>query len=411
MTIPTSTAIATEIATSTKTPFPSATVTSTPEPSPTPYIGPNILLYIQDDNQLFSVNADGSNHHEIAQGLEFSISPDKKKIVYRTAQTLASDQDEMVVLDVEQEKVVFRWQIPAFCKGYFMSSLFTWSPDSQRIAFILDSYDLIDHPAPDCKLENTYKDMGGLYQIDLTSIKITRPPIDANLYFYTLPAYMSLLYSPDSLKLRIGTRGQAFDAETWQPVNSEPFYDLLHLGSQAEKIGTCDGFNFNLCLYDQNDQISKHLTRYEKTWEGIETFKVFPNGSAVVYETQEHQLHLFSLSSDSDEIIGTDVWEYFVTSDNRKIVFYQRDKYGKEANIFVVNNDGANNHSISEFPARSAAISGPLMALSPTGDKAAFVNSNGIAIIDLDGNNLLQLVKLPDGVPTDRISLEILDWY
>src|SRR5258706_7743646 len=97
--IPTATAIATETTTATKMPVPSATITSTPEPSPTPYNGPNILFYIQNDNRLFSIHVDGSNQQELAQGLEFSISPDKKKIVYRTAQTLASDQDEMVVLD------------------------------------------------------------------------------------------------------------------------------------------------------------------------------------------------------------------------------------------------------------------------------------------------------------------------
>src|SRR6266511_1871166 len=162
--VPTRTAIATETPTSAKTPVPSATVTSTPEPSPTPYNGPNTVLYIQDDNQLFSIHADGSNQHEIAQGLNFSISPDKKKIVYRTAQTSASDQDEMIVLDVEQEKIVFRWRIPGYCEGFFMSSWFTWSPDSRRIAFILVPYDTVN-PAPDCDLELNRENMG-LYQID-----------------------------------------------------------------------------------------------------------------------------------------------------------------------------------------------------------------------------------------------------
>ena len=405
MPLPTPTAIATETATYTKTPFPSETITSTPEPSPTPYNGPNTLLYIQDDNQLSSINADGGNPREIAQGILFSISPDKKKIVYRTAERYASDQDEIIVLDVEQAEIVFRWRIPGYCEGFFMSSRFAWSPDSQRIAFILVRYDLVD-PDPSCELEYNYEDMG-IYQIDLTSATITHPPIDA--YDYSLSASILLSYSRDSLKLRIGTRGQTFDAETWEPVDSEPFYDLLQSGNQAEKIGICG--DYNLCLYDQNNQISKHLTKHDKSWEGAEAFKLFPDGSAIVYQTREYQLHLLSLSSESDEMIGNNVWDYFITPDNGKIVFYERDRFVENANVFIVNNDGSNKYPIAEFPQSRAPVTGPLMMLSPTGDKAAFVNGDGIAIIDLDGNNLLQLVKLPDGAPTDKISLEILDWY
>src|SRR5262245_50752915 len=150
------TVITTETAMSTKTPVPSATLTSTPEPSPTPYNGPDILFYIQDDNKLFSVHADGSNQHEIAQGIAFSVSPDKKKMVFRTAETYGSDSDEMVVIDLEQEKIILRWSIPGYCEGFFMSSYFTWSPDSRRIAFILVRYDLVD-PTPDCELEYHYE--------------------------------------------------------------------------------------------------------------------------------------------------------------------------------------------------------------------------------------------------------------
>jgi hypothetical protein len=30
---------------------------------------------------------------------------------------------------------------------------------------------------------------------------------------------------------------------------------------------------------------------------------------------------------------------------------------------------------------------------------------------DLDGNDFMQLVHIPDGAPVDKISLKILDWY
>jgi len=400
---PSPTVIATATAISTKTLVPSATITSTPEPSPTPYNGPNILFYIEDDYKLFSIYADGSNQREIAQGILFSLSPDKKKVVYRTAETYASDTDEMIVMDLAQDKIILRLSIPGYCEGFFMSSYFAWSPDSQKIAFTLTRHDLVD-PTPYCELEYDYQD-NGIYQIDLTTGKISHPPLIDEFLFELLHANVS--YSPDGSKLRLGTRGQAFDAESWEQVTSEPFYDLLQLSNQLEKIGICD--DFNLCLYGQNNQISKHLTEYDKSWEGAETFKLFPNCSAVVYETQEHQLHLLSLSSESDEMIGTNVWEYFLTPDNDKIVFYERDRFSEEANIFVVNNDGSNKHRIAEFAGHQASIYG--LMLSPTGDKVAFVNSRGIGIIDLDGNNLVQIVNLPDVAPTDEISLEILDWH
>ena len=403
--ISTRSVMTTETVTSTKTPFQSETITSTPEPSPTPYNGSNILFYVQDDNQLFSIHIDGGNPQEIAQGILFAISPDKKKIAFRTAETYASDQDEMVVFDIEQEKVIFRWHIPGYCEGVFMSSRLAWSPDSQRIAFILVRYDLVD-PDPSCELEYNYEDMG-IYQIDLTSTKITHPPIDA--YDYSLSASILLSYSPNSSRLRIGARGQVFDAETWEQIVSEPYYDLQQLGSQPEKIGICG--DFNLCLYDRNNQIVKPITRHDKSWEGAETFKLFPNSSAVVYQTQEHQLHLLSLSGGSDEMIGTNIWEYFVTPDNSRIVFYERDRFAEDANVFVANSDGLNKHSIAQFPQRHAPITGSLMILSPTGEKIAFVNRDGIAIMGLDGNNFAQLVNLPNDTPTDTISLEILDWY
>ena len=177
---------------------------------------------------------------------------------------------------------------------------------------------------------------------------------------------------------------------------------------QPVKIGVCG--DFNLCLYDYQNQGVKPIIQPEKPWQGVETFKLFPNGSAVVYQTQEWELHLLSLGSTSDEIIGTNVWDYFITPDNGKIIYYERDRFAENARVFVVNNDGSNKQLIAEFPQRHAPVSGPLMMLAPTGDKAAFVNNDGIAIIELDGNTLFQLVNLPNG-PTDKISLEILDWY
>src|SRR5688572_16376787 len=101
---------ATETAISTKTAIPSATITSTPKPSPTPYNGPNVLFYVEEDNRLFSIHADGSNQREIAQGVAFSVSPDKKKLVYRTAETYFSDTDEVVVMDLAAENIILRWQ-------------------------------------------------------------------------------------------------------------------------------------------------------------------------------------------------------------------------------------------------------------------------------------------------------------
>jgi hypothetical protein len=92
-------------------------------------------------------------------------------------------------------------------------------------------------------------------------------------------------------------------------------------------------------------------------------------------------------------------------------VFYEQDRFLEDANIFVVSSNGSNKYSIVQFPQRNAAIYGPLMALSPTGERVAFVNRDGIAIMDLDGHGFVQLVNLPDGVPTDRISLEILGWH
>lgn len=403
--IPTATMIATETATSTNTPIPSATTTSTPEPSPTPYIGSNILLYIEDDNRLFSIYADGSNPLEIVQGVHFSLSPDKQKVVYRTGDTYFSNTDEVVVLDLAKGNIIARWRIPGYCDGFFMSSYFAWSPDSQKIAFTLTRHDGID-TAPNCELEYDYQDMG-IYQIDLTTGKVSHPPLIDEFLYDLLHANVS--YSPDSSKLRIGTRGQVFDAETWEQIVSEPYYDLQQLGNQPEKIGICG--DFNLCLYDRNNQIVKPITRHDKSWEGAETFKLFPNSSAVVYQTQEHQLHLLSLSGGSDEMIGTNIWEYFVTPDNSKIVFYERDRFAEDANIFVTNSDGSNKHSIAQFPQRHAPITGPLMILSPTGEKIAFVNRDGIFIMDLDGNSFAQLVYLPNETPTDKISLEILDWY
>ena len=110
-------------------------------------------------------------------------------------------------------------------------------------------------------------------------------------------------------------------------------------------------------------------------------------------------------------MIGTDVWEYSVTPDNGKIVFYERDKYGKEANISVITYDGSNRYQLAEFPQGSPAIYGLLMVLSPTGEKVAFVNHDGIAIINLDGHDFMQLVNLPDRAPTDRTSIRILGWH
>jgi hypothetical protein len=247
----------------------------------------------------------------------------------------------------------------------------------------------------------------GIYQIDLMSGKITHPPLTDELLFDLLHANLS--YSQDGSKLRIGTRGQAFDAETWEHVASEPYYDILQLDNQPEKIGICG--NFNLCLYDHNNQIVKPLTYHDRSWEGAETFKLFPNDSAVVYQSREHQLRLLLLSNESYEMIGTNVWDYFITPDNGKIVFYEQDRFVEDASVFVVDSDGSNKHRIAEFPQRRAPINGPLMAISPTGEKVAFINPGGIAIIDLDGNGFVQLVDLPDGAPNDKISLEILDWY
>jgi len=149
---------------STKTPAPPATITSTREPAPTPYDGPNILLYVQNDNRLFSVQADGSNQREIAQGIEFAVSPDRKKVVYRNAESYGRDTDQVFIIDLEHLNTVLRWNIPGYCDGFFMSSYFAWSPDSQKIAFTLTRHDLGD-PSPYCELEYDYLDMG-IYQID-----------------------------------------------------------------------------------------------------------------------------------------------------------------------------------------------------------------------------------------------------
>jgi Tol biopolymer transport system component len=121
-------------------------------------------------------------------------------------------------------------------------------------------------------------------------------------------------------------------------------------------------------------------------------------------------LHVMSLHGVNDQVIGINVWDYFLTPDDSKIVFYEQDRFIEEAYIFVVNSDGTNKYRIVEFIKRHAPIKGSLLAVSPTGGKIAFVNREGIAIVDLDGNNLVQLVKLPDGAPTDKISLEILEW-
>lgn len=401
--VPAPTAMATGTVISTKTPVPSATITSTPEPSPTPYNGPNILFYIQNDQKLFSVYADGGNQREIAQGVQFSFSPNKKKLVYRTAETFFSNDDEVIVLDLSQEEIIYRWNIPGYCEGVFTSSEFVWSPDSQRIAFTLTRYDGAD-PAQNCELEYDYEDMG-IYQIDLASTKISHPPLIDTFLNYP---YVAVLYSPDGSKLRLGPRGAAFDTKTWERVSSEPFYDLLQLCEQPEKIGVGD--SSNLCLYSRNDQISKCLTDYPKSWEGIETFKLFSNCSAVVYKTQDKKLHVMSLSSESDQLIGRDIWTYILTPDNNKIVFYDRDEFTGERSIFVVNNDGSAKHSIAKFTRSNSPIFGASLVISPTGKQIAFVNSEGIAVADLDGDNLVQVVNFPDVAPTDRVSLKILDW-
>jgi len=398
---------ATTTASITETPVSSATATFLSKSSPTPYAGPNTLLYIQDDNRLFSIQGDGSNQHEIAQGIQFTVSPDKKKMVYRTAETNASNQDEMVVLDLEQEKIIYRWRIPGYCEGFFMSSRFAWSPDSQRIAFILVRYDLVD-PAPDCKLEYNLEDWG-IYQIDLTSANITHPSL-LDSYFGSWSAGMGLLYSPDGSKIRLDTYSPMFDTETWEPVAQEPHYGALQLCDRPEKVSICDGYN--LCIHGQkNDEKARHLTSYQTPGEAITTFKLFSNCSAIAYQTDDRMLHILSLSSEDDISIGTNVWEYFIAPDNSKIVFYEQDRFLEEANVFIISSDGSNKYPIARFPRRNAAINGPLMALSPTGEKVAFVNRDGIAIMDLDGNNFVQLVNLPDGAPTDKISLEILGWH
>lgn len=426
----TQTVTATEAAISTKTPVPPATITSTPESSPTPYNGPNILFYIEDDNKLFSIYADGSNQREITQGYAFSISPDKKKLIYRTAVTFGGDTDEVVIMDLDQEEVILEWGIPGYCEGVFMSSHFEWSPDSQKIAFTLTRHDGVDS-APNCELEYNYQDMG-IYQIDLISGKITHPPLTDEFLFDLLHANLS--YSQDGSKLRIGTRGQTFDAETWEQVFSEPFYDTVQLCNQSEKVGICN--DENLCLYGQDNQITAYLTEYRthpelgvQSYEFINTFKLFSNCSGIVYRTQRswmppltpnpnnelvdlvRTLHVMSLHSGNDQVIGINVWDYFLTPDDSKIVFYEQDRFIEEAYIFVVNSDGTYQHRIVEFVRRHAPIMGSLLAVSPTGGKIAFVNREGIAIVDLDGNNLVQLVNLPDGAPTDKISLEILEWH
>lgn len=193
---PIATAILTETAISTKTlgpsatitskPEPTVTITSTPEPSPTPYLGPNILFYIQEDNRLFSIYADGSNQQEIAQGINFLIAPDKKKLVYRTAETYFSNTDEVVIMDLTKGNVILRWRIPGYCDGFFMSSYFTWSPDSQKIAFTLTRHDGVD-PAPNCDLEYNYQDMG-IYQIDrqLEKPLILHLPIGISMILFML---------------------------------------------------------------------------------------------------------------------------------------------------------------------------------------------------------------------------------
>jgi hypothetical protein len=406
--IPTATVIATETATFTKTPIPSVTITSAPQPSPTPYNGPKILFYVREDNQLFSINADGGNPREIAQGILFSFSPDKKKLVYRTAETYFSNEDEVVVWDLLQEEVIYRWSIPGYCEGVFKSSEFSWSPDSQRIAFTLTVYDAAD-ALPNCGLQYNYEDMG-IYQIDLMSTKITHPPLLTDTFVYNYP-YTAASYSPDGLKLRLrlGSRGEVFDLATWEKIPSEPFYDVFQLCDRPEKIGICNGSD--LCLYDDGNRISKHLTQYRELHKSIDTFKLLSDCSALVYETEDRKLHLVSLRSETNDMIGTNVWEYFLTPDNGKIVFYQQEWSIEDASIFVVNSDGSNKQLIAEFPHRRAPIYGPLMVLSPTGEKVAFVNREGIAIINLDGNDFEQLVKVPDGASTNDISLEILGWH
>lgn len=397
--IPTVQVIATETATSTKTPIPSVTITSTPEPSPTHYNGPNILFYVQDDNRLFSINANGSNPQEIAQGILFAISPDKKKLVYRTAETYFSNYDEVVVWDLLQEEVVYRWNIPGYCEGVFRSSEFNWSPDSQRIAFTLAMYDAFEG-LPDCGLQNGYEDMG-IYQIDLMSTKIAHPTHLTDIFVYNYP-YAS--YSPDGskLRLRLGSRGEVFDVATWEKIPSEPIYDVLQLCGRPEKIGMCDGSD--LCFYDHENHISKYLTAYRKSDEYIDTFKLLSDCSAVIYETHDRTLHAMSLSDESDRSIATDIWEYTLTPNN-KIVFLDVHR-----NLFIMNNDGSSKNLIAEFTPNGTPIFGASLIVSPTGKQIAFINTDGIAIVDLDGANLVQLVNFPDVKSTDRISLQILDW-
>lgn len=426
----TQTVTSTETALSTKTPVPSGTIASTPEPSPTPYDGPNILFYIEDDNKLFSIYADGSNQREITQGYAFSISPDKKKLIYRTAVTYGSDTDVVVVMDLDQEDVILEWNIPGYCEGVFMSSYFEWSPDSQKVAFTLTRHDGVDS-APNCELEYNYLDMG-IYQIDLMSGNIAHPPLADEFLFDLLHANLS--YSQDGSKLRIGTRGQTFDAETWERVFSEPFYDTVQLCNQSEKIGICN--NENLCLYSQDNQITKYLTEYRaypefmvQSFEFVDSFKVFSDCSSVVYQTRRSwmpgltpeptnelvyyvkPLHVMSLNSANDQVIGVNVLEYFLTRDDSKIVFYEQDSSAEEIYIFVANSDGSNKHRIAQFGKRQAPIYGHLIVTSPTGERIAFVYSEGIAIIDLDGSNFVQLVNLSDSTPTDKVSLEILEWH
>ncbi len=426
--IPTATMTMRGAAISIKTPVPSATITQTPEPSPTPYTGPNILFYVQNNNKLLSIRADGSDQREIAQGGQFSFSPDKKKLVYRTAETMGSDDDEVIVLDLAQEKVIFRWSIPGYCEGVFLSSGFEWASDSQRIAFTLTRYDGVDL-IPNCKLQYNYEDMG-IYQIDLASAEIAHPPlIDIFIDYLNTVA----LYSPDGSKIRLGPRGATFDAKTWEKIESEPFYDTIQLCDQPKTIGLCN--RFNLCLYDQNNQISKSLAEYGarpelgvQSSERIDTFKLFANCSSVVYQTQRvwmppltpepnnkpvffvRTLHVMSLSGSSDQLISIDATGYALTPDNSKIVIYERGDATEESSIDVVNSDGSNRHCIAKFTQRHAPIFGQLIMISPIGEKVAFVNSEGIATVDLDGNNLMQIVNLSNDVLSDPISLEILDW-
>lgn len=427
------TAVKTKTAISTKTPVLSATSTLTPEPSPTPYTGPNLLFYIQynmqGDSKFFSVNADGSNQQEPADGVQFSLSPDRQKLVYRTAYTFGSDNDQVVVLDLSQGEIIYQWNIPGYCEGLLRSSEFDWSPDSQRIAFTLTRHDGVD-PIPNCNLQFNYEDMG-IYQIDLRSSEIVHPPLaDIFIRYLNTPA----LYSPDGSKIRLGPRGEAFDVETWEKVRAEPLYDVIQLCNQPVSIGICN--RSNLCLYNEKSQIFKYLTQYRahpeisvQSYESVNTFKVFANCSSVVYDTQRWNmhpltpepnndliyflkpLHVMSLTSESDLLISVDAWAYVLTPDSSKIVIYERRDSTGEPGIFIVNRDGSNRRLIAEFMEHEPKIYGSSMVISPTGEKVAFVNSAGIAIVNLDGSNLVQLIDLRDSASADKISLEILDWY